>query len=181
MDVFSHAAFGATLAILVTGEKDTAILVQGAILGTIPDILGAPVTEGYHLSKLNLSQIGFEKIKRHFKVGTTHRWETLPQGIVNYYYILHSIWFAITFAVLVLLLEPSKIWYPFVFYISHPFIDIFLHKDEKNMKFKRGIRPFWPFKYSLQVFQWSEFYWWGKMPLIPLLIQFAFWGWYIFL
>lgn len=179
MDIISHATLGATIAIFLTGDKNPDVAIQGAVLGILPDLLGAPIAEGYHLFKKKLKVFDLKSFNETFLYGTTHRWDRLPIWIINYYYFLHSIWFAIIFTIFLFIFSPDKIWWSSTLYISHPFIDIFIHKDEKGRRFKRAIRPFWPFNFSIQLFQWSDIYWWGKFPLIPILIQILFWCWFV--
>lgn len=180
MDIVTHATLGATIAVSFTGHKNPDIAIQGAILGILPDLLGAPVTEGYHLFKQKFNVFSLKRFNDTFQVGTTHRWDNLPESIINYYYFLHSVWFFIIFTTLLLIFCPNKIWWGPTFYFSHPFPDAFFHKDEIGRRFERAIRPFWPIKFSLQIIQWSDIYLWGKIPLIPLVIQILFWSWFLF-
>lgn len=181
MDVVSHATLGAAVAVLLTGDKNPDVAAQGAILGILPDLLGAPVTEGYHLLKRKFNVFSFRRFNDTFLVGTTHRWDNLPKGMISYYYLLHSVWFFAIFTILLLIFCPGKIWWGATSYLSHPFLDLFLHKDERGRRFERAIRPFWPMNFSFQIVQWSDIYLWGRMPLIPVVIQILFWSWFLIL
>lgn len=179
MDFVSHTVLGATVAILLTGEKHSAVALQGAVLGVLPDLLGAPVTEGYHLVRSRFRVFSREGFRRTFLPGTTHRWDRLPDWILSYYQFLHSIWFAGLFTLAVILVDPARYWYGPVMFLAHPFVDIFLHKDEPGRRFPRAIRPFWPARFCLQWVQWSEIPLWGRWPVIPILLQVVFWSWYL--
>lgn len=181
MDIISHATIGATAAIILTGSKSPEIAIQGAVMGALPDLLSGPFSEGYHIIKSKFKIFSIKDFKEVFMVGTTHRWEHQPKWIINYYHFLHSIWFALLFTLFLVFFWPDRTWWGLIFYISHPFLDIFSHKDEKGKKFTRATRPFWPLNFSIQLFQWSDVYWWGKVPVIPVIIQVVFWCWFIFI
>ena len=179
MDFPSHAVLGATTAILLTGEKTSGIALQGALLGVLPDLLGAPVTEGYHLVRSRFRVFSAAGFRATFQPGTTLRWERLPDWVFSYYQYLHSVWFGLLVTGVAWVVSPEALWWGPTMYLSHSFVDGFLHQDEPGRRFPRAIRPFWPAPFCLQWVQWSEIRLWGPLPLIPVLVQAAFWCWYL--
>jgi hypothetical protein len=179
MDFLSHATLGATAAILICGRKDAETALLGAALGVLPDLLGAPITEGYHLLRAGRRVFTRSGFNEAFLPGTTHRWERLPDWIIGYYQFLHTVWFALLLTILVSCVYPAAWWWGPTMFFSHSFVDFFLHRDEPGCRFPRGIRPFWPLAFSIQLVQWSEIPGWVKPPLVPLLFQVGFWSWFL--
>ena len=181
MDILSHATIGAGTAMLIFSTKDPTIAAQGAFMGILPDILGVPITEGYHLFKARFNIFSAKKIIDVFKFSTTQRWGQLPSWINSYYHFLHSFLFVLITTAVLMIISPVLISWAFVLLIAHILPDVFLHKDESRTTFKHGIRPFWPLQLSVQVCQWYNLKYWAKIPLIPIVIQIIFWAFVVIL
>ena len=175
MDILSHATIGAGTAMLILGTKDPTIATQGAIIGILPDILGAPITEGYHLFKARFDVFSLKKFLNVFKFGTIERWRQLPPWIQSYYHFLHSFLFVFITAIVLMFISPTLIYLALILLIAHILPDMFLHKDDPGMCFKHAVRPFWPLQLSVQLCQWYNLKYWVKIPLIPIMIQIIFW------
>ena len=175
MDILSHATIGAGTAMLIFGIKDPTIAIQGAITGILPDILGVPITEGYHLFKARFNIFSPKKFIDVFKLGTTQRWEQLPLWVNFYYHFLHSFLFVLITAVVLTIISPTLTPLALVLFTAHILPDIFLHKDIPHTNFKHGVRPLWPLQLSIQGYQWYNLKYWVKIPLIPTIIQIFFW------
>jgi hypothetical protein len=103
MTTLNHALWGATIGRMV------GMPVEGAIAGSMPDILSLP----------------FQAL---FRLQGKHKPEVMPRWVFWWYSLLHN-WFFGALISLTVVLVSSKYWFLGAAYLLHVFEDAFVHTD----------------------------------------------------